>query len=169
MQRRFSPTEEFLVLLSAEVWVLMAVAYIDWLMVNNIIYASDSPRLASILPAYDEVFETIKWAIILPTLALVGLLKRNFVSIAAWFLSLYIPLATGTEDFVYFAVGNRALPNVWPWLDKAWGIGWTRALTGTAHVTTAGLAVATVVGWLTVASIFCIIKARGPLGDLRLR
>ncbi len=166
MAGRFVISREFSVLFLSEAVILLAVPYIDWVIVNEVILKSSPVFLPSAVASYAKAFEAIKWAVIIPTIAMVWLLKRDVISTAVWTVSAYLPLATGTEDLVYYAIGWRALPPKWPWLDNAPGIAWTRTITGTSDVVTSGVVIATCVGWILLVGIWLIAKKKGPLGSL---
>ncbi len=166
MARRYPVSNEFFFLLAAEVAILITIPYIDWVLVNEVILKSNAPLLPPVVASYAKAFEAIKWAVILPTVALVALYKRDILSVTVWTVSAYVPFATGTEDLVYYIIGQRALPNVWPWLDSAPGIGWTRLLTGTPDVVLSGVVMATIVGWAFLVGLWLLAKNKGPLGSL---
>ena len=77
MTRRYAISHEFLVLMTAEAVILVAISWIDWILVNDVILASNTSPLAPVLSAYWQALEIIKWAIIIPSVALVWLLKRD--------------------------------------------------------------------------------------------
>ena len=168
MAGRFVLSHEFYILAISEIIILVAVPYIDWVIVNEVILKSNPVFLPSVVASYAKAFEAIKWAVIVPTIALVWLLKRDVVSAAVWTVSAYLPLATGTEDLVYYVIGGRALPPKWPWLDAAPGIAWTRMLTGTSDVITIGVVVATCAGWALLVGLWLVVKKKGPLGSITL-
>lgn len=110
MARRYPVSNEFFFLLAAEVAILITIPYIDWVLVNEVILKSNAPLLPPVVASYAKAFEAIKWAVILPTVALVALYKRDILSVTVWTVSAYVPFATGTEDLVYYIIGQRALP-----------------------------------------------------------
>ena len=179
MAERYTLSGEFCAFVFAEAAILLIIPYIDWIIVNNVILvstttssvtlAAETTRLAPVLASYHLAFEVIKWAVILPTVALVWLLKKDILAVFVWVVSIYVPLATGTEDLVYYAVGGRALPSAWPWLNAAPGISWTRYLTGTHDVVLLGVLAAALVGWILLGALWLVARRSGPLGSLGVR
>ena len=65
---------------------------------------------------------------------------------------------SGLEDIAYYIIQLKQVPVGLPWLDKSPPIAWTRFITGSEHVTRAGLFIATITGILFVGAILGLHK-----------
>lgn len=92
--------------------------------------------------------------------ALLGSIKTGFV----YFYSIFLPVVGGVEDFYYYSARGLVLPAELPWLDSQPFISYTRFLTGTEHVTSQGLGISILFGFLSVILLWYIVlrtKSKG--------
>lgn len=68
---------------------------------------------------------------------------------------------TGWEDLFYYLAQLQLPPESLPWLDHQPGVAWTRLLTGSGHVTRAGLLISALVGAAAMSWLAKCIRNRG--------
>ena len=155
---RFTDESEFYYLAFTAVFVLLMITIIDWVFTIDVIQAAGASN-APIYGGYYLGMVLVGLTVIAPIALFVYIVRREWSSLVVWTLALAIPLISGSEDLLYYAVWLAQPENygnswsTWTWLDANPFVAWTNPVFGSQNVTTTQLWISAGIGWLVVAVV----------------